>query len=249
MFYAAPRTQPAVATRQSRPSRRGRGEVVEESVGCVGAEPVVLRGAVAPMSDVCAGVWCDHGSVNMRPTRTPVERRLGYLRVLEARSRSTPAQRLRALATDDIRPVRVWTARNPDTPADALHVLAQDDDATVRWNALLHPRTPPEALQILADGEAATASANWFIVRGPSCITPTPPHRCAPNSLQLEPAAPVPRTHALASGRTRPGRRPDTYPLLPPVAPVQAERMAILVSRSAAGRSLRSVAMIGPNTQ
>ena len=135
--------------------------------------------------------------------RTPAERRLGYLRVLEARSRSTPAQRLRALATDEIRPVRVWTARNPATPADALHAVAQDGDATVRWNALLHPRTPPEALRILADREAVTASATWFIVRGLVVHHPN--------------AAPPLRTELLAAGACRtcpsdscPGFRPYT---------------------------------------
>jgi hypothetical protein len=101
-----------------------------------------------------------------RRIRTPAEHWFGYLRVLEARSSDTSIDRLRVLATDNIRPVRVWTARNPNTPADALSALAQDEDLTVSWNALLHPRTAPQALQILADQEAATAPPGWFIVRG-----------------------------------------------------------------------------------
>ncbi|MFF5235518.1 hypothetical protein [Dactylosporangium sp. NPDC000521] len=100
-----------------------------------------------------------------RPVRTVAERRLGYLRVLEARSPSTSVERLSVLATDEIRPVRLWTARNWNTPPEALSTLAQDEDETVRWNTLLNPRTPADALQAMAQQEAATAPANWFVVR------------------------------------------------------------------------------------
>jgi hypothetical protein len=102
--------------------------------------------------------------VNQRLIRTPAERRLGYLRVLEARSPSTSTERLRVLATDSIRPVRLWTARNPNTPPDALGSLTEDEDPWVQWNALLHPHTPAAALQTVADEEAATARSRRFII-------------------------------------------------------------------------------------
>jgi hypothetical protein len=91
--------------------------------------------------------------------RSAAERRLGLLRVNEARSTDTTALRLRELATDPVRPVRVWTARNPNTPPDALQVLLQDTDYSVQTNALLHPRTPAAALEFLARQEAEEADA------------------------------------------------------------------------------------------
>jgi hypothetical protein len=91
--------------------------------------------------------------------RPAVERRLGLLRVYEARAAATATQRLRTLAKDPVRAVRLWTARNPNTPPDALATLLQDEDHSVQWNALLHPRTPPEALELLARQETEEAEA------------------------------------------------------------------------------------------
>ncbi|MEV7230308.1 hypothetical protein AB0M79_25310 [Polymorphospora sp. NPDC051019] len=85
-----------------------------------------------------------------RIIRGYAERMAGYRRVLEARSTTTSAGRLRELAADEIRPVRVWTARNHNTPADALDPLTRDSDRIVRWIALLHPRTPAHALERIA---------------------------------------------------------------------------------------------------
>ena len=109
---------------------------------------------------------CDHGLVGGRPIRSPTERRLGYLRVLEARSATTTTERLRTLAGDEIRPVRLWTARNWNTPPDALDALARDTDSTVRWNALLNPRTTAHTLDWIALREATEAPAGLFIERG-----------------------------------------------------------------------------------
>ncbi|MEU4623044.1 hypothetical protein AB0G04_24110 [Actinoplanes sp. NPDC023801] len=77
----------------------------------------------------------------------------GYRRVLEARDRRCPPDRLRELARDEVRPVRLWAARNPSTPTDALDFLARDADDNVRFNVLLNPHTPDSALRWLADQE------------------------------------------------------------------------------------------------
>lgn len=90
---------------------------------------------------------------------------LAYGRVLEARSAECSVDRLRALAADEVRPVRLWVARNPCAPPDALSALARDVDSTVRWNALLHPRTPGDALRWLSDHEADTDGTRSFVVR------------------------------------------------------------------------------------
>jgi hypothetical protein len=90
---------------------------------------------------------------------------LAYRRVLEARDLNTSADRLRALAADEVRPVRLWVARNPLTPPDALGALARDEDSSVRWNALLHPETPDDALRWLSEREAARSGTKWFLVR------------------------------------------------------------------------------------
>jgi hypothetical protein len=93
---------------------------------------------------------------------------LGYRRVLEARNAATPADRLRTLAHDEIRPVRLWTARNIACPADVLDRLARDDDSSVRWAALGNPAMPESGLRYLAQLEAAETwlhPHDWFVVR------------------------------------------------------------------------------------
>lgn len=92
----------------------------------------------------------------------------GYRRVLEARNAATPADRLRTLAQDEIRPVRVWTARNPACPEDALDRLAHDADSSVRWNALGNPEMPETGLWYIAQLEAAETwfmTHDWCVVR------------------------------------------------------------------------------------
>jgi hypothetical protein len=89
----------------------------------------------------------------------------GYRRVLEARSTTTSAARLRSLARDEIRPVRLWTARNHNAPPDALDLLTQDSDRQVQWNALRHTRTPAQALERMAREEAVKSGDRWFIDR------------------------------------------------------------------------------------
>ena len=103
-----------------------------------------------------------------RRIRSRAEQLAGYRRVLEARSPATPADRLRDLAADELRPVRLWVARNPRCPSDALDALARDEDRTVQWNVLLNAGTPAPALWFLADlekQEAERSSHPWFIVR------------------------------------------------------------------------------------
>ncbi|MBR7833800.1 hypothetical protein KDL01_11020 [Actinospica durhamensis] len=102
------------------------------------------------------------GLVTRPAVRTRAERLSGYRRVLEARSPQTSVDRLRVLATDEVRPVRLWTARNPATPADALDRLARDCDASVRWNALVNPLLPDEALSWMAEREEGEHGSRWF---------------------------------------------------------------------------------------
>jgi hypothetical protein len=102
--------------------------------------------------------------VSERIVRPYSERMAGYRRVLEARSRTTPA-RLRELAGDEIRPVRLWTARNIWTPADALDLLADDPDDSVVWNVLLNRQTPARTLERLSRREAAKFGDRYFIDR------------------------------------------------------------------------------------
>lgn len=89
-----------------------------------------------------------------RVIRTRAGWTAGYRRVLEARSLDTPADRLRILAFDEIRPVRLYVARNPSTPPDALVWLASDPDESVRWNVLLNVNRPAEARRNAAAREA-----------------------------------------------------------------------------------------------
>ncbi|MGI5238916.1 hypothetical protein [Dactylosporangium sp. CA-139066] len=100
-----------------------------------------------------------------RQIRTRAERMLGYARVLEARDPATSADRLRALADDDVRPVRVWVARNFHTPRDALERLARDQDEAVRWCASYALTLPEIALRWRADGRQvpAAAQSNGFL--------------------------------------------------------------------------------------
>jgi hypothetical protein len=93
------------------------------------------------------------------------ERRLGYLRVLEARDAATPPARLRVLVRDALTPVRLWAARNASTPPDALGLLTRDTDSMVRWYALRNPRTSSAALRLVADHEAARYGNDRLWVR------------------------------------------------------------------------------------
>ena len=104
-------------------------------------------------------------AVTGRIVRSRAERILAYRRVLEARSAETSTDRLRALALDEVRPVRLWVARNPHTPPDALGHLARDEDSSVRWNVLLHPETPDTALRWLSEREADSYGTKTFIDR------------------------------------------------------------------------------------
>ncbi|MGY0235549.1 hypothetical protein [Longispora urticae] len=100
-----------------------------------------------------------------RVVRPPAERTAGLGRVVEARATTTSADRLRALARDEVRPVRVWAARNLNTPPDALDLLTRDPDEIVQWNALLHPRTPAPALERLTEDENRRYGGRWFVIR------------------------------------------------------------------------------------
>ncbi|MEV6522721.1 hypothetical protein AB0M43_12315 [Longispora sp. NPDC051575] len=100
-----------------------------------------------------------------RVVRPPAERTAGLARVVEARAATTAEDRLRALAGDEVRPVRLWTARNLGTPPDALDLLTRDPDEIVRWNALLNPRTPAPALERLAEEENRRYGGRWFLFR------------------------------------------------------------------------------------
>ncbi|MFG2044980.1 hypothetical protein [Dactylosporangium sp. NPDC048998] len=108
--------------------------------------------------------WQDDFVVR-RQIRTRAERMLGYARVLEARNPATSADRLRALADDDVRPVRVWVARNFHTPRDALERLAQDRDEAVRGCASYALTLPEIALRWRANGGQvpAAAQSNGFL--------------------------------------------------------------------------------------
>lgn len=99
-----------------------------------------------------------------RVMRSAAERLLGYRRVLEARDLGEAPERLRALAHDEVRPVRVWVARNPATPPDALDTLARDTDETVRWNVLLNRHTSNSTLHYMAEREASE-SPDSFVDR------------------------------------------------------------------------------------
>src|SRR5688500_13207546 len=100
------------------------------------------------------------GPMGPRFIRPAAERRLGLLRVYEARSVTTTAQRLGALRIDPVPAVRLLTARNANPPPDALGTLLHDEDRSVQWHALFHARTPPEALELLARQEADEAAAS-----------------------------------------------------------------------------------------
>jgi hypothetical protein len=94
-----------------------------------------------------------YGQVYQRVLRTRAEWMAGYRRVLEARDRETPPDRLRVLAGDEVRPVRIFVAMNRATPADALARLSADEDWSVRRCALLNPCTPAHALHEMARAE------------------------------------------------------------------------------------------------
>jgi hypothetical protein len=100
-----------------------------------------------------------------RTVRTRAEWMAGYQRVREARSLSTPAGRLLALAADEIRPVRVYVARNLNAPQAALERLAGDEDSAVQWNVLRNVRTSDAALRWVAAQEAAESGGRYNIRR------------------------------------------------------------------------------------
>ncbi|MFI0410571.1 hypothetical protein [Actinomadura sp. 3N508] len=100
-----------------------------------------------------------------RVLRSRAEQLAGYRRVLEARDPTTPADRLRILAADEIRPVRVWTGLNPHAPPDALELLAHDEDNYVRRIALHHPSAPETALLHIPPFETAKAGTSHFMDR------------------------------------------------------------------------------------
>ncbi|MFC5754680.1 hypothetical protein [Actinomadura rugatobispora] len=78
----------------------------------------------------------------------------GYRRVLEARGRHTPPERLHELAEDPLPAVRIAIAKNPQTPPQVLRRLADDEHPTVAWNALLRPQMPETGLRRLAELES-----------------------------------------------------------------------------------------------
>jgi hypothetical protein len=103
--------------------------------------------------------------VSPRLVRTPEQRRLGYLRALEARNPNTAGARLRELGADAAPAVRLETARNPSTPPAVLGVLTRDRDSMVRWYALRNPRTSGAALRLVADHEASRYGGGRLWVR------------------------------------------------------------------------------------
>lgn len=138
--------------------------------------------------------WQDDFVVR-RQIRTRAERMLGYARVLEARNPATSADRLRALADDDVRPVRVWVARNFNTPRDALARLAQDPDEAVRWCALVRPYSSRDRAALACQRRA---SAHGRTVQqlparhGPSSGRPTRSPRRTARGRPLSAAVPAP---------------------------------------------------------
>ncbi|MEU7872083.1 hypothetical protein [Dactylosporangium sp. NPDC049140] len=104
------------------------------------------------MSDNHGMIVCEDALVRERPIRTRAERKLGYLRVCEARDPATTPDRLRELAGDEIRPVRYWAAVNVHTPRDALERLARDEDDHVRACAIHNLHFPEMVMRWQANG-------------------------------------------------------------------------------------------------
>jgi hypothetical protein len=129
-------------------------------------ERMIFAGAFVLLCEaIGCGIHAIIGLMVQRIVRGRVDRLLGYQRVLDARRVEASADRLRELASDEIRPVRLWTARNRLAPPDALDRLARDEDSSVRWNALLNPHLPDAALRWLAEHEMREAGTRWFIYR------------------------------------------------------------------------------------